>query len=160
MLTAHALQKAYPGKFRFIMQGNGDMDIFADTLIERYDLGKVLERRPMTVPVAKTYQDADVLLVSSINEGITLTTIEALAAGIPVISTDVGSQSTLIPKQGLLRRMTSEMVHDAKSALAHLASNEDDRKQLWAVEENRLEKFSQLESADDLFARMLKGWNK
>ncbi|WEV73871.1 glycosyltransferase family 4 protein [Bifidobacterium sp. ESL0798] len=160
ILTAHALQRAYPGKFRFIMQGNGDMDIFADTLIKRYNLGKVLERRSMKVPVAKTYEDADVLLVSSINEGITLTTIEALSAGIPVISADVGSQSTLVPKQGLLRRMTSKMVHDAKSALAHLANSEDERKRLWTAEENRLEKFSQLESADALFARMLKGWNK
>ncbi|WEV58854.1 glycosyltransferase [Bifidobacterium sp. ESL0728] len=160
ILTAHALQQARPGKFRFIMQGNGDMDIFADTLIKRYNLGKVLERRSMATPVAKTYEDADVLLVSSINEGITLTTIEALSAGIPVISADVGSQSTLVPKQGLLRRMTSKMVHDAQSALTHLADSEDNRKQLWVAEENRLEKFSQLESADDLFARMLKGWNK
>lgn len=160
ILTARALQQAYPGKFKFIMQGNGDMDIFADTLIERYGLGEVLEMRPMTTPVAKTYQDADVLLISSINEGITLTTIEALSAGIPVISADVGSQSTLVPKQGLLRRMTSKMVHDAKSALVHLANNEDDRKQLWALEENRLEKFSQLEPADHLFARTLEGWNK
>lgn len=48
----------------------------------------------MSIPVSRTYADADVLLVSSVNEGITLTTIEAISAGIPVLSANVGSQET------------------------------------------------------------------
>ena len=100
ILAAKAVNAAYPGKVRFIMQGNGDMDAFTERLIERYRLQDVIERRPMSMPVADTYRDADVLLVASVNEGITLTTIEAITAGIPTLSANVGSQETLIPPQG------------------------------------------------------------
>jgi glycosyltransferase involved in cell wall biosynthesis len=40
--------------------------------------------------VARLLPGADVFLLTSISEGITLTLIEAMAAGLPVVSTDVG----------------------------------------------------------------------
>lgn len=159
ILTAKAMQSAYPGKFHFIMQGNGDMDAFADMMIKRYGLKDVIERRALDFPVRETYHDADALLVSSINEGITLTSIEAISAGVPVISANVGSQETLIPPKGLCRRMTSNFVHDAKSALSHILNNEEDRRKLWESELARLQKFSELESAEAYFKKMLKEWH-
>lgn len=159
ILTAKAMQSAYPGKFHFIMQGNGDMDAFADMMIKRYGLKDVIERRALDFPVRETYHDADVLLVSSINEGITLTSIEAISAGVPVISANVGSQETLIPPKGLCRRMTSNFVHDAKSVLSHILNSEEDRRKLWESELARLQKFSELESAEAYFKKMLKEWH-
>lgn len=159
ILAAKAVNAAYPGKVRFIMQGNGDMDAFSDMMIKRYGLGEVIERRALDAPVAQTYRDADALLISSINEGITLTSIEAISAGVPVISANVGSQETLIPPKGLCRRMTSNFVHDAKSALSHILNNEEDRRKLWESELARLQKFSELESAETYFKKMLKEWH-
>lgn len=159
ILAAKAVNAAYPGKVRFIMQGNGDMDAFSDMMIKRYGLEEVIERRALDAPVAQTYRDADVLLISSINEGITLTSIEAISAGVPVISANVGSQETLIPPKGLCRRMTSNFVHDAKSALSHILNNEEDRRKLWESELARLQKFSELESAEAYFKKMLKEWH-
>lgn len=159
ILAAKAVNAAYPGKVRFIMQGNGDMDAFSDMMIKRYGLEEVIERRALDAPVAQTYRDADALLISSINEGITLTSIEAISAGVPVISTNVGSQETLIPPKGLCRRMTSNFVHDAKSALSHILNNEEDRRKLWESELARLQKFSELESAEAYFKKMLKEWH-
>lgn len=158
ILAAKAVNAAYPGKVRFIMQGNGDMDAFSDMMIKRYGLEKVIERRALDAPVAQTYRDADALLISSINEGITLTSIEAISAGVPVLSANVGSQETLIPPKGLCRRMTSNFVHDAKSALSHILNNEEDRRKLWESELARLQKFSELESAEAYFKKMLKEW--
>ena len=66
ILVARALEQGNPGKFHFIMHGNGDMDAFTERLIERYRLQDVIERRPMSMPVADTYRDADVLLVASV----------------------------------------------------------------------------------------------
>ena len=160
ILVAKAMKKAAPGKFHFIMHGSGDMDTFVDDLIKRYDLGDVIERRAMSVPVSRTYEDADVLLVSSVNEGITLPTFEAISDGVPVLSANVGSQETLVPPQGLLRRMTSSFVHDAKCSLLHLYDNESDRYKLWEVEKQRLEAFSHKETADSLFRRLLNEWSK
>lgn len=159
ILAAKAVNAAYPGKVRFIMQGNGDMDVFSDMMIKRYGLEEVIERRALDAPVAQTYRDADALLISSINEGITLTSIEAISAGVPVISANVGSQETLIPPKGLCRRMTSNFVHDAKSALSHILNNEEDRRKLWESELARLQKFSELESAEAYFKKMLKEWH-
>lgn len=158
ILAAKAVNAAYPGKVRFIMQGNGDMDAFSDMMIKRYGLEEVIERRALDAPVAQTYRDADALLISSINEGITLTSIEAISAGVPVLSANVGSQETLIPPKGLCRRMTSNFVHDAKSALSHILNNEEDRRRLWESELARLQKFSELESAEAYFKKMLKEW--
>lgn len=159
ILAAKAVNAAYPGKVRFIMQGNGDMDAFSDMMIKRYGLEEVIERRALDAPVAQTYRDADALLISSINEGITLTSIEAFSAGVPVLSANVGSQETLIPPKGLCRRMTSNFVHDAKSALSHILNNEEDRRKLWESELARLQKFSELESAEAYFKKMLKEWH-
>lgn len=159
ILAAKAVNAAYPGKVRFIMQGNGDMDAFSDMMIKRYGLEEVIERRALDAPVTQTYRDADALLISSINEGITLTSIEAISAGVPVISANVGSQETLIPPKGLCRRMTSNFVHDAKSALSHILNNEEDRRKLWESELARLQKFSELESAEAYFKKMLKEWH-
>ena len=159
ILAAKAVNAAYPGKVRFIMQGNGDMDAFSDMMIKRYGLEEVIERRALDAPVAQTYRDADALLISSITEGITLTSIEAISAGVPVLSANVGSQGTLIPPRGLCRRMTSNFVHDAKSALSHILNNEEDRRKLWESELTRLQKFSELESAEAYFKKMLKEWH-
>ena len=159
ILAAKAVNAAYPGKVRFIMQGNGDMDAFSDMMIKRYGLEEVIERRALDAPVAQTYRDADALLISSINEGITLTSIEAISAGVPVISANVGSQETLIPPKGLCRRMTSNFVHDAKSALSHILNIKEDRRKLWESELARLQKFSELESAEAYFKKMLKEWH-
>lgn len=159
ILAAKAVNAAYPGKVRFIMQGNGDMEAFSDMMIKRYGLEEVIERRALDAPVAQTYRDADALLISSINEGITLTSIEAISAGVPVLSANVGSQETLIPPKGLCRRMTSNFVHDAKSALSHILNNEEDRRKLWESELARLQKFSELESAEAYFKKMLKEWH-
>lgn len=159
ILAAKAVNDAYPGEFRFIMQGSGNMDAFADRLLKRYGLENVVERRGMGVPVAQTYQETDALLISSVNEGITLTSIEAISAGIPVLSANVGSQETLIPPQGLCRRMTPQFVRDTKSILSHIVNNEESRRKLWESELARLQKFSQMESADAYFKKMLKEWH-
>lgn len=160
VLAARALNKRYPGCFHFILHGDGELDTFVTELITRYGLEHVIERRSMNVPAQQTYDDADVLLISSVNEGITLTTIEALANGVPVLSTDVGSQRTVIPESALLPRMTSQFVRASVKALVALRENENLRSQLWEEETHQLNNFAQLESADALFTRLFKEWSK
>lgn len=159
ILAVRELNKKFPGKLRFIMQGNGDMDEFVDRLIERYGLGTVIQRCSMSTPMSQTYAQTDILLVSSMNEGITLTTIEAVSAGIPVISSNVGSQDTLVPPQGLCRRGSAQFVHDATAIVGRVLESEENRKKLWEAEKDRLEKFSELQSANEYFRNMLTEWS-
>lgn len=160
ILTARYLEKKRPGAFHFIMHGSGDMDGFVDRLISRYHLEQVIERRSGATPVAQTYDEADALVVSSINEGITLTTIEAISAGVPVLSANVGSQSTLVSPVGLLPRLTASFVRAAAKSLVHMTDQESDRRRLWQDEAKRLMEFSKLESADDLFRKLFEQWSK
>lgn len=160
ILLARYLENKRPGAFRFIMHGSGEMDGFVDRLIHRYHLEQVIERRSGAAPVARTYGDGDALVVSSINEGITLTTIEAISAGVPVLSADVGSQGTLVPPVGLLPRLTASFVSSAAKALMRMADREPDRRRLWEDEARRLVEFSKLQSADALFSKLFEQWSK
>lgn len=158
--VARTLERHHPGCFRFIMHGSGDMDSEVSKLLKKYGLDNAVERRDVSRPVSETYDWADALLVTSINEGITLTTIEAISRGMPVLSADVGSQSTLVPSQGLLPRQSLELVRQADRSLRRMDDSEEDRRRLWEVELERLQEFSRKESADSFFTRMLGEWAK
>ncbi|WP_258333099.1 glycosyltransferase [Bifidobacterium asteroides] len=156
--VAKEMERRFPGRFRFIMHGSGDMDLEVRKLLEKYDLDHVVERRDVSQPVSATYDWADALLITSINEGITLTTIEAISRGMPVLSTDVGSQSTLVPSQGLLPRQSLGLVRQSVRSLQRMNDHEQDRRRLWTAELERLQEFSRKESADSFFTRMLGEW--
>ena len=127
-------------------------------MIERFNLQDVVERRSMDVPVSATYADADTLVISSVNEGITLTTFESVSFGVPVLSTDVGSQRTVIPSEALLGSSTREFLGKAEKLA--LKMNEDDgfRRSVWQEERRLIEDFSQLETANSFFTRLIRGW--
>ncbi|WP_204572935.1 glycosyltransferase [Collinsella intestinalis] len=145
--------------YRFILHGSGNLEMIVDKLIERNNLQAVIERRAESDPVSITYNDADVLVISSVNEGLTLTTMEAVCAGIPVISCDVGSQNTLIPPEGLTRRKSRDFITDAAYMIESMRENEDRRMHLWEEERERLKHFEQAESASSFFDRLLSRWS-
>ena len=156
--VAKEMERRFPGRFRFIMHGSGDMDLEVRKLLEKYGLDRAVERRDVSQPVSATYDWADALLITSINEGITLTTIEAISRGMPVLSADVGSQSTLVPSQGLLPRQSLGLVRQSVRSLQRMDDHEQDRRRLWTAELERLQEFSRKESADSFFTRMLGEW--
>lgn len=159
VLLAKKLDKCAPGRFRFIMHGNGDLDPMVDKIIARHGLSDLIERRGMQIPVDKTYSDSDVLVVSAINEGITLTTIESLSAGLPVVSTDVGSQNTLVPAEALTPRSTRDFIKCASGILLKMLEDNDFRNSVWQSEMDRLVEFSKLKNANTLFSEILSKWS-
>lgn len=160
ILLAERLNKTCPGQYRFILHGSGDIDSVVDSLLDSRGLRDVIEWRTIDVPVSETYEDADLLVVTSVNEGITLTTFEALSAGIPVISTDVGSQKTLVPEDALLGMSTRAFLSKSTKLLSKLLSDESSREDLWRRECDVMREFASLESANGLFARLLAEWKR
>lgn len=158
VLLARKLKQVNAG-YSVIMHGSGEEEHMLDYQIHRFGLDDYIIRRGEDIPVEETLRDSDVLVVSAINEGITLTSIEAITAGIPVVSTNVGSQRTLIPSSGLVERSTSKFVEQTVSILERLRTDEASRRSLWTEEHLLLKKFSKLESANSYFSHLMHDWS-
>lgn len=94
----------------FLIVGDGDCRNKMELFIEQHHLEDNVVMAGNQSVVAPYYKDADLMLITSIKEGLTLTTFEAMSMGIPVISSDVGSQY--------------EVVNDSTGALIPLLQDE------------------------------------
>lgn len=143
---------------RAIMQGDGEMRDVVDGLIARYGLGDAVERRGEDVPVPETLADADLLVITSMIEGLSLTTFEAVAAGIPVLSADVGSQRTIVQDDMLLSRPTRVFVREAEGRIRELMRSERLRERAWETQRNRVSEFSRAPGADRFVKELFEQW--
>jgi glycosyltransferase involved in cell wall biosynthesis len=143
---------------RFIMHGEGELADEVHGLRERLKLTDVLELRTPNQPVSETLADSDVLVISSDNEGLTLTTFEAIAAGVPVISTDVGAQSSLVADGLLCPRHPYPFIRQAAARIAAMV-NSPDQKATWLGQEvAKATVFARLPDARSWTADLYKGW--
>ncbi|HEY0804285.1 MAG TPA: glycosyltransferase [Pseudonocardiaceae bacterium] len=155
---AARLRKSAPDKVRFIMHGDGELADEVRSLRARYGLGDLLEVRSPSVPVARTMAEADVLVISSDNEGLTLTSFEATAAGVPVVSTDVGSQASLVATELLCPRHPYAYLHAAATSInAMMVSAEQSKK--WLDEQVvKAAAFARLPDARSFTRELYQGW--
>src|SRR5262249_36981383 len=143
---------------RFIMHGEGELSGEVHGLIARLGLAGALELRGPDQPVSQTLADSDVLVISSDNEGLTLTTFEATAAGGPVISTDVGSQASLVADDLLCPRHPYPFISHATTRIATMIA-EPDRQAAWLDEQTTKAKaFAKLPDARSFTRELYKGW--
>jgi GT2 family glycosyltransferase/glycosyltransferase involved in cell wall biosynthesis len=91
-----------PEALRFLMAGGGELRPEVEAAIRAGGLedcvhlhGEVLDTRPV-------YADCDLIVLPSENEGLALVAYEAMAMARPVVSTDVGAQRELVPRELLV----------------------------------------------------------
>ncbi len=75
---------------RLVLIGEGEERRAIEALIQKLDLSANVRMLGLRSDVDRLLAAADVFLLTSISEGIPLTLIEAMAAGVPVVSTNVG----------------------------------------------------------------------
>jgi glycosyltransferase involved in cell wall biosynthesis len=102
--------------------------------------------------------DADVLVITSENEGLTLTSFEATAAGIPVISTDVGSQASVVADDLLCPRHTYPFVRSAAAHVRTMISSPEQRKRWIEDQAAKTEAFAKLPRAGAWARELYQGW--
>ena len=146
------LNKKYPGRFVFVMQGSGALVNFVDEQIKDFGLEDVIERREWG-PVDEFFDSIDVLLVTSDNEGLTLTALEADAHQVLVASADVGSQITVVAPEVLFPRYPIGFLTAATTALSELAVNPDAYRHALEHQRDLHNRLRQLESASSYFTR-------
>lgn len=152
LALAAFLNKRYPGRFEFIMQGSGELEAIVQQQMKRLRLDGVVERRSWG-PTSDFFEDVDVLVITSENEGLTLTTIEADAAGVLVVSTNVGSQETVIAPEALLPREPIPFFKAANSLFERLSQDPAFVERLAEDQRARLGFLHDLESASEFFER-------
>jgi len=155
---AARLRKQAPGRVRFVMHGEGELGNEVQSLRVRYRLGDDLEVRGPEIPVARTLADADVLVISSDNEGLTLTSFEATAAGVPVVSTDVGSQASLVATDLLCPRHPYPFLHAAATSIATMMTSPDQRKKWLDEQIVKAAAFAKLPDARSWTRELYQGW--
>lgn len=93
---------------RFLIVGDGECRPHIEKLIEELQLEHHVVLAGSRNDVPELLNAADMFLMTSISEGIPLTLIEAMAAGIPIVSTNVGG----IPE--MIEHEVSGYLHAAK----------------------------------------------
>ena len=143
---------------RFILHGDGELSSWVEDIIAAEGLDADIIRRTSEVPVSKTLGEAHVLVVSSHNEGLTLTTLEAIAHGVPVVSTDVGAQSDVVPASALVPRFARAAARRLAEIVAALADDEGAREELWRKERKAEKRLLSQRSASDWFKEEVGSW--
>jgi len=89
-LDAAALLHAQHPAVRFLIIGDGELRAELAQRIEALGLADVVQIVGWVQDVVTTFAALDLVTITSDNEGTPVSLLEALAAGIPVVSTDVG----------------------------------------------------------------------
>ena len=104
-------------KVRLLIVGNGEERPTIESLVREHDLGREVRMLGTRNDVPRILSAADAFLLTSISEGIPLTIIEAMAAGLPVVSTRVGGVAEVVT-DGVTGLMTN--AGDDSSLANHL----------------------------------------
>lgn len=97
-------ERGYAGQVRVVLVGTGDMEEQLRQLCAELKLQDAAEfagfheRHEMPT----FYQDADLFVLPSFNEGMSIALLEAASAGLPVIVTDTGGTAELVQDNGLV----------------------------------------------------------
>jgi glycosyltransferase involved in cell wall biosynthesis len=86
---------------RCLVVGDGELSKELKNLTKRLNISDRVVFTGWIKEMAPLYADLDVLALTSDNEGTPVTVIEAMAAGVPVVATDVGGVRELISDFGL-----------------------------------------------------------
>ncbi len=93
--TAKRVAEQIPN-FRMLFVGEGDERAKIESEIRELKLENTITLLGTRHDIPQILQASDVCFLSSISEGIPLTLIEGMAAGLPVVATDVGGNSEVV----------------------------------------------------------------
>jgi len=115
---------------KFLLVGGGPEDQHLRLLADALNLGPKVVFTGVIEEMVPVYQAMDVFVLSSVTEGMPLTILEAMAAGVPVVATHVGGVPELIRdhQTGLL--VASKDVSGLTESLKRLIASRVLRRQL------------------------------
>ncbi len=146
-LRAAALIHAQHPDARFVIVGDGELRPALEALATEMGLGDAVVFTGWVQDLRRVYSDLDVSVNSSRNEGTPVALIESMAAGVPVVATQVGGSAALLDDGALGRLVPDEDAAAlAQSVLVALADPGD----LPAIQQTILARYAIERLAADL----------
>lgn len=124
---------------KLILIGDGAERIQIQRMIEQKELIASVELLGEINDVAPILRNADVFVLSSLSEALPVSVIEAMAVGLPIISTNVGGLQELVTDNGIL--VESNNVLQLMEAMKELANSITERARMGELSEEYAEKF-------------------
>lgn len=126
---------------KLVIIGDGPERPGIENLREELRLQEAVHLLGQRTDIARLIQAADALLLTSVSEGIPLTLIEGMAAGLPIVATDVGGVSEVVDAEvtGLLAPAKDDTQLAAQ--LTRLIQDRDWSRQLGQAGRRRAERF-------------------
>ncbi len=95
-LAAAVRVRATHPDVRFLIVGDGELRSALEQRVATLGLGDAVRFLGWRADLDRLYADLDVVVLTSRNEGSPVALIEAMAAGVPVVSTDVGGVADVV----------------------------------------------------------------
>lgn len=130
LIEAFARVHREVGSARLLLVGDGESRASVEALVAQQGLTAVVKLGGWRADLASVYGDIDVLVLTSLNEGTPVAAIEAMAAGLPVVATDVGGVSDVIVDGCTGLVVPSASVEPLAAAMLSLARSSELRRRL------------------------------
>jgi glycosyltransferase involved in cell wall biosynthesis/4-amino-4-deoxy-L-arabinose transferase-like glycosyltransferase len=155
LFAAAAILKKEGLIFKISLFGNGDKEAL-ERQIEGLHLSSTVKIEWWRDP-SSLWDDADLFVMSSRYEGFGRTITEAMAAGIPIVTTDVGCVGSFFRPQVDGRVVQSNDAAGLASAIKEQIMETDRRE---AMRQSARDQAARFPSKNDLHAQQLDGWKR
>ena len=155
---AAQLRRSADQDVRFILHGSGGLADETQRLVSKYGLSDCIELRQPPQAVDVTLSESDLLVISSDNEGLTLTTFEATAQDVAVLSTDVGSQASLVSNKALVPRQPLAFIKEAVERTKAIMASDELRDEILEEQRQKIAALKELPEARKWTAELYEGW--
>ena len=154
MYLLRALTKLPEDISLICVNGGAPRHLYAQELVERLDIEDrvTFTGRLPVEKVGEKYREADIAVVPSLFEGFGLPAAEAMASGLPVVSTDGGALPEVVGKDGKSAILVPARSSSAiASAVMDLIGNPERRKKMGIEARKRaLDKFTWKNAAEEM----------
>lgn len=149
----YRLRQMMPSAPRLVLAGKSMPDASVWQWVESLGIADyiVVQRNPSVDDLASLYREASLFVLSSDEEGLGIVILEAMASGLPVVSTDCGGPATAViqGETGLLTPVGDAVA--LANAMRTILENPALAKQMGRAGRKRVEKHFSIESAGRTF---------
>lgn len=145
---------------RFILVGEGPMRVKLDNEINNLGLGGCIHLAGLQTDMSRVYASLDLVVSTSFSEGMPLAMMEAMAAGLPIVATNVGGVSDIVEvgHTGLLHSTTDQ--DGLANSIVTLMSNKSMREEMGKAARKRVEENFELNDSVSQTSELLRSLSR